>query len=540
MGTTRTQPFLRHALVYGLGNMLLQAAGMLLLPLYTRFLSPAEYGNLEVVIRIGETIAVCLLFNGLRQVLLMLHGQSESEAERRSLARTAVAVVAGFVAVGGLLAFTVSELLASLLRVEDSGLLRLGVLTAMADSAFAVLMTLVQARTQSVFFVTVTFTQFLGRLVLCLLLVAGMGWGARGVLIASLVSSSLCAAALAIRELCGGSARMDMAGARKMLGFALPFLVCGLGFTVLNYGDRLFLLPWAGEHEVGLYAFGYKLALVVTVFARGPLLMVWGPSMYQLARGADAPEVFGRAFTRIQAAYVFVGLGLCLLLDEAIAVLGGAAYAEAAAVVPVVVLAYFFLGTADLRDGAFYLRQRGDLKGWVALASSALMLALYALLIPPWGAAGAAWATLLGLAGHAALTRWVSQRVFAIRNEAGRVAAMLALAAALWVVSRLLPATAWAIPAKIGLWALWPLTLWKTGLVRPDEKAWAQAAVTQALTLFRGKASRGARMAAETTPPTLAGYRKNNRLLSPLVRAEGEPESGDDCLPLPLVGERSK
>src|SRR5438477_2823635 len=101
MGTTRPHPFLRHALIYGVGNTLLQAAGMLMLPLYTRFLSPAEYGALEVVTRLGEVVAVCLLFNGIRQALLMLHGQSESEEQRRTQAGTGVAVVAGCVAVGG-------------------------------------------------------------------------------------------------------------------------------------------------------------------------------------------------------------------------------------------------------------------------------------------------------------------------------------------------------------------------------------------------------------------------------------------------------
>ena len=74
------------------------------------------------------------------------------------------------------------------------------------------------------------------------------------------------------------------------------------------------------------------------------------------------------------------------------------AFAESAAVIAPVVLAYFFLTMADLADAAFYLRRRSGLKTCVALPSSALVMVLYALLIPRWGAAGAAYATLAGFA----------------------------------------------------------------------------------------------------------------------------------------------
>jgi O-antigen/teichoic acid export membrane protein len=502
MGKTPTQPFVRHALVYGLGNTLLQAAGMLLLPLYTRFLRPAEYGDLEVVTRLGEFVAVCLLFNGIRQAVLMLHGQNEAAEARRGVAATTVAVLAGCVTAGALLAVVASGRLGRGLGVEDGGLLALGVLTAVVDSSFAVLLALSQARTQSVFFVAATLAHFIGRVGLCVLLVAGLGWGAHGVLLASLVASGACTVVLAARELCGGGVRVRLAGVREMVGFALPLLLCGLGFCLLNYGDRFFLLHWGGEHEVGIYAFGYKLALAVSMFTRAPLAMVWGPSTYRLAKAADAPEVFGRAYARMLAAYVFVGLGLCLLLDEAIAVAGGPAYAAAGAIVPVVVLAYFFLAAADMMDGAFYLRRRSDLKTWVALASTALMLLLYVLLIPSWGAAGAAWATVGGLAGHALLTRWVSQRLFVVRHESGRVVAMLALAVGLWLVSRLLPAAAWAVPVKVGLWLAWPVALWRSGLVRPEEKAWARAGWAAAVSRFRG-----ARQPEGVSPRVISDFR---------------------------------
>src|SRR5262249_22153643 len=56
---------LRHAAIYGAANVLLQAAGLVLLPLYTRFLTPSDFGVLEILGRAGEVFLTCLLVSGI-------------------------------------------------------------------------------------------------------------------------------------------------------------------------------------------------------------------------------------------------------------------------------------------------------------------------------------------------------------------------------------------------------------------------------------------------------------------------------------------
>ncbi|MCI0456971.1 MAG: lipopolysaccharide biosynthesis protein [Gemmataceae bacterium] len=481
-----TRSFLGHALVYGLGGMLLQAVGIVLLPLYTRFLSPAEYGLLEVFTRLGEVVGLCLLLNGLRQGIIVFHGQGEGESQRRQVAATAVTVTALGGVLGGALALALLGPLAERFGLGDPLLLRLAVLGILLEALCSVLLALSQARLESGFFVAVTFSQVVVRIGLSAVFVACLGWGVYGVVIASLVTSGMYLPVVLLRELRRGGVRLNVRLAREMILFALPLFPCGLCFFLLNQGDRFLLLHWAGQHEVGLYAFGYKLAAAVTLFSRAPLMMVWGPHIYEVARGPDAPVVFGRAFTRILGAYLFVGLGVCLLQDEAIAVVGGAAFVGAAAVVVPVVLANGCLTAADLMDAAFYVRRRPVLKLAVALASAALMTLLYLLLIPRWGGVGAAYATLGGFAGHALLTRLVSQRLLRVQYEVGRLVGMVVLAAALWGVSRLLPAALWAVPLKGGLWLLWPVLLWKVGLVSPAEKQLVQSGMRQAGVWLRG------------------------------------------------------
>ena len=278
--------------------------------------------------------------------------------------------------------------------------------------------------------------------------------------------------ALSCWELYSRGAWPRAANVFALLRFALPFLPGGLGFLLMQHGDRFFLLKCFGEEEVATYGLGYKLALGVGMFSLGPLYMVWSSSMYRAARSADAPYVFGRAFTRILAAYALVGLGLCLFQDEVVRLLGGGRYGAAVNVIGIVVLAGFCQTAAALMDAGFYVSRRSGLKLGITLSATAVMLLLYCLLIPRYGSVGAAAATLGGFAFLFLVTWVVSQRVFPVRYEWRRVFLVLVLAGGTWAVSRLVPATwSWA-PVKLTLYAAVPLIAWQVGLVARAEKTY--------------------------------------------------------------------
>jgi O-antigen/teichoic acid export membrane protein len=503
----RRQSFLRHALIYGLGTVSVQAAGFLLLPVYTRALTPTEYGTLEVLNRLGELAVLFSLVSCVRQAALTFYGRSPDEAGRQRVLGTTTVLVLVLVLAAGLCLMPLARPVARALGL-GAPLLRLAVVAAVLDGATIVLLVAAQARQESLAFVGVSASQFLVRAGCAILFVVGFGWGVEGVLLATLVTGGVHAGWLAVRELTRLRCGPDRARLRDLLAFAVAFLPAGAAFFVLNNGDRFLLLHYAGGNEVGTYALGYKLALAVNLFTRTPLGLVWGARMFEAARSPQAPALFGRVFTRLQGAYVLVGLALCLFQDEAVSLLGGAPYAAAAHVIPVVVLAYFFLNAADLMDGAFYVRGRPGLKTLVALGSATLTGVLYLLLIPAYGALGAAVATLGGFVGHAALTLLVSQRVFRVAYEPRPLLAMLGLAAVLWSVGRWLPAQPWAPAVKGLLWAAWPATLWFAGCVTVEDKDAVRSLPRRALAALRA----------------LTGRERNNNVKRSAMRHEDPAE----------------
>src|SRR5262245_41963587 len=390
---TKKSSFLWHAAVYGGGNLLVTAASFLLLPLYVRCLNEDQYGILDLFNRLGEVVILCLLYNGLRQALLAFHNQADDEAERRAVVGSAILLTLLLLGGGGGLVMIAAEPLSGWLQTGDAGLLRLAVASVVLESLALMLLALAQARVESLFFAVVTFGQFLLRIGLRIVLVAGVGLGVQRALVASAVASGLFALALLGRDFGRRGLPIDRRQRKAMTWFALPFVPGGLGFFLLNSGDRFFLLHYVDKADLGAYALGYKLALAVKLFSRRPLYMVWSARMYEAALQPDAPIVFGKVFTRMVAAEVGVGLALCLVAEEVVNFLSGSGYGGAASVIAPLVFGYLFLTAADLMDAGFYVRRRTVWKTPVMLGSTAVVLVLYALLIPPYGMHGAALAT---------------------------------------------------------------------------------------------------------------------------------------------------
>src|SRR6185295_6165819 len=104
------------------------------------------------------------------------------------------------------------------------------------------------------------------------------------VLLANAVAAGGFGLWLLLRELSRGGLRLDRNQLRAMFWFALPFVPGGLAAFFLNSGDRFFLKECVSPDELGAYALGYKLALVVKLLSRRPLYQVWSARMYDAAR----------------------------------------------------------------------------------------------------------------------------------------------------------------------------------------------------------------------------------------------------------------
>src|SRR5918912_1179952 len=79
---------LRPSGVYGLGSIVARILGVLLLPLYTRYLSPGDYGLIETLVALSAVLAA-LVAQGMKSAFFRFYFDSAAEARRLLVVRTA-------------------------------------------------------------------------------------------------------------------------------------------------------------------------------------------------------------------------------------------------------------------------------------------------------------------------------------------------------------------------------------------------------------------------------------------------------------------
>ena len=161
---------------------------------------------------------------------------------------------------------------------------------------------------------------------------------------------------------------------------------------------------------------------------------------------------------------------------------------QASDFVPLILLAYFFNGVyLQLAVGLLIEKKTRTIAGYSLLTAMA-NLALNFLLIPEFGAWGAALTTLLSFMVLSMLVFIGSQKVFPIKYEWERVIILLLVAAAIFYGASSLSfaSLGLSITIKFLLAASFPFVLWLLPFYRTEERELVRAAVSSSLKWVKG------------------------------------------------------
>jgi O-antigen/teichoic acid export membrane protein len=86
---TQIKRLMAHSGVYGMGIVVQAVLGVLLLPLYTRYLTRADYGSIETVVARSSLLAV-VLGGGITSAFFRFYFRSADPAWRSRVVRTSV------------------------------------------------------------------------------------------------------------------------------------------------------------------------------------------------------------------------------------------------------------------------------------------------------------------------------------------------------------------------------------------------------------------------------------------------------------------
>jgi O-antigen/teichoic acid export membrane protein len=453
----------RHSAIYGFGSLVSRFIAVLLLPVYTRYLSPADYGLIETLIALSAVLTV-LLAAGVKSAFFRFYFD---EPDKRRVIRTSfwftmVMGTAGLV-VGVVLAGPISQLLFD--TSEHADLVRAAFVGLWAHVNYEQLTSLFRVEQRSIAYLIATLINLGLTVGATVLLVVVWEQGPIGVIVGNFTGTLIVYAGLLAyrREQLG--LELDRPLLREMNRFGLPLVPSALFLWALNFSDRFFLVKLAGPREVGLYSIGVRIASAI-ILLLAAFRTAWPAFAYSIEDDREAARTYSFVLTYLVVVTSWLALGLGVLSPWLVRLLTTEDFYSAERVVAP-------LAFAAVAFGAYIVvvigigRARRTRSNWVITGAAALLnVALNLALIPPYGMMGAAVATIGAYGALFLGMAWKAQRVFPVPYQWRRVGTAFGAAVALTVVARVLDLP---LAAAIAIVAVYPLALLPLGFYLPEE-----------------------------------------------------------------------
>lgn len=459
--------------LYTLGEILRGSLSFLLLPLYTRLLTPADYGIIGVMTPVYSLLSI-LMALGLPAALLRFYfDYKRDDTELQSYVGTVSMTMIGSGLAISLVLTALGPWLFGLLlpNVPFHPYVFLALWNAGISVISIIPLTLFRARQRAQFYIVFTLADFALNTGLIIFFVAVQREGALGSLRGQILSAAIMAVPALWIISRASALRFSWKLLRPSLLFGLPLLPNLLGTWALNVSDRIVLDSLVPKDAVGLYTLGYQFGVLLNLIAIA-LNNAWTPFFYQNAGDRKNDAMIGSFITYQVLLMAMLALAVALLAQGVIRIIAAPAFWPSYRVVPWIAFGYVarFLAFFPV-NGLLFNKQ----PKWVAVATiiaAIVNIGLNLLLVPRFGIMAAALNTFIAFAVLLSIMLVVGQRIFPVRYETTRliwlVVAALALFAAGWLAN---PGQLWLNMAlKAGIVLAFPLVLWLTGFFTPSER----------------------------------------------------------------------
>jgi O-antigen/teichoic acid export membrane protein len=408
--------------LYAISNLFQRGLMLILLPLYARYFTKAEFGAMDLIY---QAVLVLIILSSLGMPQGLPRGfniAGATEADNRKLIGVLTAVLIPSLVIVSAFIFLFSDDLSALL-FNGEGEVEWMTLSALFFASMVIQqypLQILKARQSALEYSAWSILTFLIVTAGNVSLIAFYGMGLKGMLIANILGFGLVGLVIFVRSIAWMDFNFEFHRLRPLLQFGLPMLPALLGRKVLEASDRYMIPQYSSLDQLGEYVMGVKIANVIEVLVLVPFLFAWQPFFYSISNRADAREIFARVTFYFFVLSLFVFLAMFAVHREALHFLGGGAYHTSTFVIMCLVMSVLVNGVQYTISPGIHLSSRLVQEAVLMLVAAALKMLLNFLLIPHFLLDGAAFGTLVAYAFYFCSTFYLSQRLYAISYDLRR------------------------------------------------------------------------------------------------------------------------
>ncbi len=465
---------LRSLAAYQVADVVSKFIAVLLLPVYTRYISPSGYGVVELLGNGVIFISILVRF-GMIEAFLRFHFSDVDQARRDALARRAVAflLVATTLAAAALAA-AATPLSKLILGHTDTTIFLIAVLGLWAFTNLELAYALLRVDERVRAYAAASLINVAITIAASVVLVVGLGLGARGLLLGNYGASTLVLVGLwwTLRHRLALGRGMPAERLGALLRFGLPTVPAEASVYALSIVDRYYIYHHRSARLAGLYSIAVKLAGAVAFIVRA-FQYAWPPLAYSVTDDAEAARLYGLITTYYVLISGWVVAGLTLLGRWVLRLLAAPAFFEGYRALPWLALGWAMYGlwvVFLVIAGRAKVTTRNFPAAFAGLAANVILLVL---LVPPLGIAGAGIALCGAYVVMLGVMHLLTRRVFSVAFEWRRLAQLVVVMGAVAAGGDVLLPTHGVVGflSRGAALAAIPPVLWATRFADPREMA---------------------------------------------------------------------
>ena len=471
--------FFRHSGIYAAGNALNWLGAFLLLPLYTRLLSTAQYGTLETFYAISSVVSG-ILSVGIAHATLRFYFDYKEQADRDALVSTNFLAALAISMTGAALVAAVGDGAVQWVLGGNVPSLALPIIlaTLVLELSSQVCLAYLRARELSIFFISLSFAKLVLQCIANTVLLLKFDAGVEGVLAGNFLAMAFGWLVLTGYTLyrCGLHFQASKLG--PVLRYSLPFLYVTVVTVVAANIDRFIINKLLSLEALGVFALALKFSKLISGLIGEPFNRAYGAFRFTMMGRPDAALVQARIVRCVLALLCFVGLVLTYFTGDVLHLMSNPQYWPAADLMPLLVLAAIVqLLNYPAQTGILFNKSTGELFK-ISVLQATFAVAIGFPLMWKFGLQGACLAAFLSAVLGVILTHRISQRYFPVAYEYRRLGAMAAIAIGFYGLSLPLASLPWnvAVPSKCALLGLFVWALLRSPAFDTDERTWIKQA----------------------------------------------------------------
>lgn len=413
--------------IYGISTILGRFLNFFLVPIYTNVFPTSEYGIVAYVYSLIAFLTVVYGY-GMESAYFKYSSTKEMGSDRQNFTTPFLSLLASSLVVSALLIFLAPSV-ASLVDLPPShkAIVGYSALILLFDTIAVVPFASLRMEGKAMLFAVLKSVNIVVNVAANLILLLVFHTGIEGIFLSGLIASACTVIMLIPTIVRHFEPGFSLPLYRALLAFGLPYIPAGLATMMLQVVDRPVLRALTNDATVGVYQANYRLGifmmLVVSMFD-----YAWRPFFLSNAREPDAKQLFARVLTYFVLFMSIIFLGLSFFLQYLVKMqifgrhLIHPDYWGGLPIVPVILLAYVFLGIYNNLVAGIYIEKKTQHLPYITIAGAITNVVANFLLIPSLGMMGAAIATLLSYAVMAGTLYVVVQRFYPVQYELLRLA----------------------------------------------------------------------------------------------------------------------